>query len=59
MIFAAVVATFFILMAFQINEVVALAKKIVGKDLKILKTGSEKHEREPVIEEVKEGVGQA
>ena len=46
-------------MAFQINEVVALAKKIVGKDLKILKTGSEKHEREPVIEEVKEGVGQA
>jgi hypothetical protein len=33
-IFTAVVATFFILMAFQINEIVALAKKIIRQDQK-------------------------
>jgi hypothetical protein len=33
-IFTAVIATFFILMAFQINKTVALAKRFIGNDQK-------------------------
>jgi hypothetical protein len=49
-IFTAVVATFFILMAFQINEIVALAKKFIRKDPKNVPNQEKKG---PILEEIR------